>query len=320
MQDTIELNTTLPPELAGKRLDQALACVFPAYSRSRLQQWIKQGQVKVNNALARPRDTVRGGEWVVLVAETETAVVWQAQPLPLEIVYEDEAIIVVNKPAGLVVHPAAGNRDGTLVNALLNHAPELAEIPRAGIVHRLDKDTSGLLVVARTLAAHHGLVQQLHARQVTRQYRAIVVGVMTGGGTIKAPIHRHPVDRKRMAVVPTGKPAITHYRVWARFRAHTDVACRLETGRTHQIRVHLAHSGYPLLGDPAYGKRLHIPRESGEELTTALRHFKRQALHAARLGLLHPQRKQAMSWEAPLPEDMSTLLALLEQDRQRHAH
>ncbi|KFI21753.1 23S rRNA pseudouridine(1911/1915/1917) synthase RluD [Nitrosococcus oceani] len=318
MRETIELSITLPSELAGKRLDQALAQVFPAYSRSRLQQWIKHGQVKVNDAPARPRDTVQGGEWIVVMAEAEAEVIWKSQPLPLEIRYEDEAIIVVNKPAGLVVHPAAGNRDGTLVNALLHHAPELEGIPRAGIVHRLDKDTSGLLVVARNLVAHHGLVRQLQARQITREYQAIAVGVMTGGGRIEAPIQRHPVHRKRMAVISTGKPALTHYRVLNRFRVHTHVSCRLETGRTHQIRVHLAHIGYPLLGDPTYGKRLHIPRESSEELSTALRHFKRQALHAARLGLVHPEKKQEMRWESPLPEDMATLLVLLEQDRQRH--
>lgn len=315
MLETIELTATLPPELAGKRLDQALASVFPAYSRSRLQQWIKHGQIKVNDAPARPRDTVRGGEWVVLIAATEAEVIWRPQPLPLEIVYEDEAVIVVNKPAGLVVHPGAGNPSGTLVNALLNHAPELAEIPRAGIVHRLDKDTTGLLVVARTLTAHHALVQQLQARQVTREYLAIAAGVMTAGGTVKAPIRRHPVDRKRMAVGAVGKPAATHYRIVTRFRAYTEVLCRLETGRTHQIRVHLAHIGYPLLGDPSYGKRLHIPPDSGEELAAALRNFKRQALHAARLALVHPGRRQKLSWEAPLPADMATLLSLLERDR-----
>jgi 23S rRNA pseudouridine1911/1915/1917 synthase len=245
-------------------------------------------------------------------------VIWQAQSLPLDIIYEDKAIIIVNKPAGLVVHPAVGNRDGTLVNALLNHAPELENVPRAGIVHRLDKDTTGLLVVARNLSAHHALVRQLQARQVSREYRAITVGIMTGGGTVEAPIDRHPVNRKRMAVAPLGKPAVTHYRVLTRFRAHTYTSCRLETGRTHQIRVHLAHISYPLLGDPTYGKRLHIPKESKEEFTMALRNFKRQALHATRLALTHPLSGQEVSWEAPLPNDMATLLALLEQDRQNH--
>jgi 23S rRNA pseudouridine1911/1915/1917 synthase len=255
---------------------------------------------------------------VVLIAEAEAEVIWQAQPLPLNIIYEDKAIIIVNKPAGLVVHPAVGNRDGTLVNALLNHAPELEEIPRAGIVHRLDKDTTGLLVVARTLPAHHALIRQLQARQVRREYRAITVGIMTGGGTVEAPIDRHPVNRKRMAVAPLGKPAVTHYRVLTRFRAHTYALCRLETGRTHQIRVHLAHISYPLLGDPTYGKRLHIPTQSGEELIAALRNFKRQALHAARLALMHPLSGEEASWEAPLPDDMATLLTLLEQDQQNH--
>lgn len=314
MQETSKLTVILPAELAGKRLDQALACVFPAYSRSRLQHWIKHGQVKVNNATARPRDTVRGGEQIVLMAATETEVVWCAQPLPLNIVYEDNTLIVVNKPPGLVVHPAVGNPEGTLVNALLHHAPELGEIPRAGIVHRLDKETTGLLVVARTLSAHHALVQQLQSRQVMREYRAVTVGVMTGGGTIDAPIGRHSVDRKRMAVTPSGKPAITHYRVTARFRGHTYISCRLETGRTHQIRVHLAHIGYPLVGDPAYGKRLYIPKGSGEELITTLRNFKRQALHASRLALTHPLSGQEIGWEAPPPEDMTILLSMLERN------
>jgi 23S rRNA pseudouridine1911/1915/1917 synthase len=318
MREAIELSTTLPPELAGKRLDQALAHVFPAYSRTRLQQWVKQGQIRVNDAPARPRDTVLGGERVILFAETEAEVIWQAQPLPLDIIYEDKAVIVVNKPAGLVVHPAVGNRDGTLVNALLNHAPELEKVPRAGIVHRLDKDTTGLLVVARTLPAHYALVKQLQAHQISREYRAITVGTMTGGGTVNAPIARHPINRKRMAVAPLGKPAVTHYRVLTRFRAHTYTACFLETGRTHQIRVHLAHINYPLLGDPTYGKRLHIPMKSGEEIIAALRSFRRQALHATRLTLTHPLSGRKISWEAPLPKDMVILLALLEQDWQSH--
>lgn len=315
MQEALELTAILPPELAGRRLDQALACVFPAYSRSRIQQWIKRGQVRVNDATARPRDTIRGGEQVVLIPATEVEVAWRAEPLPLDIVYEDSTLIVVNKPAGLVVHPAAGNPKGTLVNALLHYAPELEEIPRAGIVHRLDKDTTGLLVIARTLSAHHALAQQLQARQVIREYRAITASVMTGGGMIDAPIGRHPVDRKRMAVMPSGKPAVTHYRVIARFRGHTYILCRLETGRTHQIRVHLAHIGYPLVGDPAYGKRVYIPKGSGEELSTALRNFKRQALHAAHLAFFHPLSGQEVSWEVSPPEDMAALLRILDRDR-----
>jgi 23S rRNA pseudouridine1911/1915/1917 synthase len=315
VQETSEFTITLPSELAGKRLDQALAHVFPAYSRSRLQQWIKEGQIKVNEATARPRDTVRGGERIVLIATTEAEVIWRGQPLPLDIVYEDEAIIVINKSAGVVVHPAVGNRDGTLVNALLHYAPELEKIPRAGIVHRLDKDTSGLLVIARTLPAHNALIQQLQARRVTREYRAISTGVMTGGGAVNAPIGRHPVDRKRMAVSPSGKSAITHYRVKIRFRAHTYLSCRLETGRTHQIRVHLAHIGYPLLGDLTYGRRLYLPKGSSEELIATLRNFKRQALHAVHLALIHPLRDEKACWEAPLPPDMATVLSVLEQDR-----
>ena len=318
MQETSEFITILPAELAGKRLDQALAHVFPAYSRSRLQQWVKEGQIKVNEAIARPRDTVRGGERVVLIATTEAEVIWRGQSLPLDIIYEDEAIIVINKSAGVVVHPGAGNRDGTLVNALLHHAPELEKVPRAGIVHRLDKDTTGLLVVARTLPSHNALIQQLQRRRVIREYRAISTGVMTGGGTVNAPIHRHPVDRKRMAVSPSGKPAITHYRVKTLFRAHTYLSCHLETGRTHQIRVHLAHIGYPLLGDPTYGRRLCLPKGSSEKLIATLRNLKRQALHAVRLALIHPLRDQEVCWEAPLPQDMKTILAMLEQDQLTH--
>ncbi|BAW79791.1 pseudouridine synthase RluD [Candidatus Nitrosoglobus terrae] len=320
MQETIELSAILPSGLAGKRLDQALACVFPTYSRTRLQQWIKQGKIRVNNTLAYPRYPVLGGEHIVLIAETEAEVIWRAQPLPLNIVYEDEAIIVVNKPAGLVVHPGAGNHDGTLVNALLNHAPELEVIPRAGIIHRLDKDTTGLLVVARTLSAHHILVRQLQTQQINREYRAITAGVMTGGGSINAPIARHSINRKKMAIASLGKPAVTHYRILTRFCAHTYVACILETGRTHQIRVHLAHINYPLLGDPLYGKRLHTPIGSSEKVITALRNFKRQALHAIHLTLTHPITNQKISWEVPLPRDIADLLILLEEDQQQKSH
>jgi len=319
VRETIKLTATLPRELAGKRLDQALTHIFPAYSRSRLQRWIKDGQIQVNEMTARPRDIVHGNEQVLLTATSEGEIPWQGQALPLDIVHEDEAILVVNKAAGCVVHPAAGNRDGTLVNALLHHAPELEKVPRAGIVHRLDKDTTGLLVVARTLPAHHTLIQQLQTRRVIREYRAISAGVMTGGGTVDAPLGRHPFDRKRMAVVPAGgKPALTHYRVRGRFRAHTYISCYLDTGRTHQIRVHLAHIGYPLLGDPTYGKRPHLLKGGNEKINTALRNFKRQALHAVRLAFLHPLTGQEVCWKAPLPEDMAIVLSLLEQDRKDH--
>ncbi|HHM04875.1 MAG TPA: 23S rRNA pseudouridine(1911/1915/1917) synthase RluD [Gammaproteobacteria bacterium] len=313
------LSATVPLSVAGRRLDQALAALFPAYSRSRLQQWIKAGRVTVNGRVLRGRARLSGGERVVVEVVAEQAVSWQAQSLPLAVVYEDDSLLVINKPPGVVVHPAAGNWDGTLVNALLHHAPELERLPRAGVVHRLDKDTSGLLVVARTLAAQKSLVAQLQARTVSREYAAVVVGALVAGGTVDAPIGRHPVDRKRMAVVPRGKPAISHYRVQGRFRAHTHIAVRLETGRTHQIRVHLAHIRHPLVGDATYGGRARLPSGAGDALIQALRGFPRQALHARRLALRHPRRGEPVSWEAPLPDDICQLLAALKADTDAQA-
>jgi len=314
MTKSLSLSTRIPDELAGVRLDQALASLFPDYSRARLQGWIRAGQVRLDTRVPRPRDRVAGGELVAIEAELEAHDNWEAQPIHLEIVYEDEGILVINKPAGLVVHPAAGNYDGTLVNALLHYAPELALLPRAGLVHRLDKDTSGLLVVARTLPAHTRLVEQLQARAMGREYEAVCSGVLTAGGTVEAPIGRHPVQRKRMAVVPGGKPAVTHYRVVERFRAHTRLRVRLETGRTHQIRVHMAHVHHPLLGDPVYGGRLALPKGATPALVDTLRSFRRQALHAWRLQLTHPITGEEMAWEAPLPEDLEQLLEVLRQD------
>lgn len=314
-QRTEHLHGEVPDSLAGQRLDQALAQLFSQYSRSRLQQWLKQGCVRVDGRQWRPRDKVMGGERIEIEAQLEEQGDWQAQPIELDIVYEDEALIVLNKPAGLVVHPAAGNPEGTMLNALLHHDPELATVPRAGIVHRLDKETTGLLVVARTLASQKQLVEQLQARRFEREYRAVVNGVMTAGGTIEEPIGRHPVQRKRMAVVQNGKPAITHYRVEQRFRAHTHIRVNLETGRTHQIRVHMAHIHHPLVGDPVYGGRLRLPKGAGEELIEILRGFKRQALHASRLGLKHPLSGEMMHWEQPLPADMSALIHALDEDR-----
>ncbi len=299
---------------AGQRVDQVLSLGFPEFSRSRLQQWIKQGRVKLQGEACRAKDRVKGGESLSLQPVVEPRGEDRPETMDLDLVYEDESLIVINKPAGLVVHPAAGNLSGTLLNGLLAHAPELQAIPRAGIVHRLDKDTSGLLVVARTLEAHNALVRQLQARTVKREYRAIAQGVLISGGTIEAPIGRHPVNRLRMAVVPQGKQAITHYRVVQRFRAHTDLQVRLETGRTHQIRVHMSHIHHPLLGDPLYGGRLKIPEGAGTEMQEGLQNFRRQALHAARLGLLHPVSGEPLSWEAPLPEDMRVLLQVLARD------
>jgi 23S rRNA pseudouridine1911/1915/1917 synthase len=291
---------TLPAGLDGMRFDQALAHALPRYSRSRLKAWIDAGRVTIDGQVAGARQKVWGGERVTVDAAPEPReIAYAAEPIALAIVYEDAALVVVDKPAGLVVHPGSGNWEGTLLNALLHHAPELAAVPRAGIVHRLDKDTSGLLVVARTLTAQTDLVRQLQARTVRREYLALACGDIARGGTVDAPIGRHPTRRTTMAVVPAGKPARTHYEVVERFGDATLLRCRLETGRTHQIRVHLAALGHPLVGDPAYGrKKGPVP-------------FARQALHAARLGLVHPVSGEACSWTSPLPADFTALLAAL---------
>lgn len=300
--------------MAGERLDLVLVQLFPDYSRSRLQKWIKDGNVTVDQKKLRPKDTVFGGETVEVSVVLEDETQWQAQEIPLDVVYEDQSIIVINKPADFVVHPGAGNRDGTMGNALLHRYPELESVPRAGVIHRLDKDTTGLLVIARTLTAQKSLVEQLQAREFEREYAALVVGVMTAGGTVDEPIGRHPSQRLKMAVVNNGKEAVTHYRVMERFRAHTLVKVNLETGRTHQIRVHMAFINYPLVGDPLYGKRLHIPAGCSPQFAEALRQFKRQALHAAKLGLVHPSTGEFMQWESPLPEDMDQLIIAARED------
>lgn len=303
-----KINITIPPEMVGYRLDKALAELCPSYSRGRLQQWIRDGYVLVNNSPSRAKNKLQGGEDIKIATQITKEVPWQAQKLPLNILYEDEDLLIINKPAGIVVHPGAGNPDNTLVNALLYYAPELEQIPRAGIIHRIDKDTSGLLVVARSLTAHADLVQKLQNREFIREYEAIVNGVMVAGNTIEAPIGRHPTQRLRMAVVENGKPAITHYRIIERYRSHTHISVKLETGRTHQIRVHMAYKRYPLLGDPVYGGRLY-----------RFKNFKRQALHAASLGFNHPNSGEFMQWTASLPDDMLNLLAELKQDKQEHA-
>ncbi len=318
MESGQRLAAVIPRESAGQRFDRVLAELFPDYSRSRLSRWIKGGQVKLDGRCCSPDQRVLGGERVELVVSPEPQERWEAQAIELNVVYEDDAILVVDKPAGLVVHPAAGNPDGTLLNALLHHAPELAEVPRAGIVHRLDKETSGLLVVARTVGSHLRLVEQLQERSVSRCYSAVVVGVPTSGGTVDAPIGRHRVDRKRMAVTGQGKPAVTHYRVAERFRAHALLDVRLETGRTHQIRVHMAHIRHPLVGDPVYGGRSRIPAGCGEALREELRGFRRQALHAGRLGITHPASGERMEWQVPLPEDMARLIHTLRADSRSH--
>ncbi|HCU2028583.1 TPA: 23S rRNA pseudouridine(1911/1915/1917) synthase RluD [Pseudomonas aeruginosa] len=316
MSDMIQRAAEVPFELGGQRLDQIAAQLFPEHSRSRLAGWIKDGRLTVDGAVLRPRDIVHSGAQLVLEAEQEAQGEWVAQDIELDIVYEDEHILVIDKPAGLVVHPAAGHQDGTLLNALLYHVPDIANVPRAGIVHRLDKDTTGLMVVAKTLEAHTKLVAQLQARSVSRIYEAIVIGVITSGGTIDAPIGRHGVQRQKMAVVDAGKVAVSHYRVLERFRAHTHTRIKLETGRTHQIRVHMSHIGYPLVGDPVYGGRFRIPPVASQTLVQTLREFPRQALHARFLELDHPATGVRMKWESPLPEDFLWLLSLLRQDRE----
>jgi 23S rRNA pseudouridine1911/1915/1917 synthase len=309
----------VPGEFAGQRLDSALASMFPDYSRSRLQQWIRDGQVLLDGQVVKPKTRLVGEEVLQMhVQQQQQDDRLLPQDIPLDVVFEDEDIIVLDKPAGLVVHPAAGHADGTLVNALLHFDAGLARIPRAGIVHRLDKDTTGLMVVARNLRAHKHLVAELQQRTVTREYQAIVQGVMTAGGSVDAPVGRHTRDRVRMCVRSDGKPALTHYRVITRFREHTHIQLKLESGRTHQIRVHMQYIRHPVLGDPVYGGRQRIPSQADDELITQLRAFKRQALHAFRLSLIHPASGKQLSWKSPLPHDMAQLLAVLQRDSERH--
>ncbi len=312
------LTAQVPLAAAGRRFDQVLAELFPDFSRSRLSDWIKSGDALLAGRNVRPRDLVRGGEEVTVSVQLQADTRSAPEPIALDIVYQDADLIVLNKPAGLVVHPGAGNPAGTLVNALLHHDPKLAELPRAGVVHRLDKDTSGLMVVARSLRAHTALVEQLSGRQVKRQYLAVVVGTMVAGGTVDAPIGRHPSDRIRQAVVHNGRDAVTHYRVREKFRAHTLVECRLETGRTHQIRVHMQHGRYPLIGDPLYGGPLKLPKAATDRLIAALRGFRRQALHAEKLGFEHPASGENLQFESTMPADMQDLLAALREDSAEH--
>ena len=309
--------TTIPAELAGLRLDKALARMFPEYSRSRLKEWLLAGAITVDGNSWRPRDAVEGGESVALELPAEVSVRAEPESMALQVAHEDSDLLVINKPAGLVVHPGAGNPAGTLMNGLLHHAPELEEIPRAGIIHRLDKDTSGLLLVAKTLQAHTALVRLLADREISRQYIAVCNGVLTGGGVIREPISRHPTDRKRMSVQQNGKAAVTHFTVRERFAAYTCVDVKLETGRTHQIRVHFAYRRHALVGDPVYGGRLALPKGASEELIQTLRRFKRQALHATRLAFDHPATGKTLALEAAAPEDFQTLIEVLRADAQR---
>ncbi|WP_115530963.1 23S rRNA pseudouridine(1911/1915/1917) synthase RluD [Xanthomonas campestris] len=309
----------VPDSAAGRRFDAVLAELFPEFSRSRLSEWIKSGDALLDGETARPRDTLRGGETVQVQVVLETQTHAAPQDIPLNVLYEDDQVLVIDKPAGLVVHPGAGNPDGTLVNALLFRDPNLAAVPRAGVVHRLDKDTSGVMVVARTLQAQTALVEQLSARDVHRQYLAVVVGALVSGGTADAPIDRHPRDRLKMAVRDDGRDAVTHYRLRERFRAHTALECRLETGRTHQIRVHMAHLKSPIVGDPLYGGALKLPKGATDTLVAELRGFKRQALHAETLEFLPPVSGEPVRASAPVPEDLQRLMNALREDSARAA-
>jgi len=307
----------LTEESAGKRLDVVIAELFPEYSRSRLKIWIQQGQVLINGKVAKPKTKISGDEELQLSVQTiESETDCEAEDIPLNIVYQDDDIIVINKPADFVVHPAAGHYTGTLQNALLHFDESLAAIPRAGIVHRIDKDTTGLMVVARNLSSHKYLVDQIQRHEIVREYQAVVHGVMTGGGMVAQPIGRHPRDRIKMAVRENGREAITHYRLLERFREHSHIKVQLETGRTHQIRVHMSYLRHPLVGDPVSAGRHRVPAGAQPDLLNYLQAFKRQALHAWRLTLVHPDHGEEVSFEAPLPDDMTQLLALLQSDMQ----
>ena len=310
------LEALVPIQCHGMRLDQVAAELFPDYSRNRLATWIKEGRLMVDGRTVKPRDKATASAQVTLMVTHESVIDWQPQRLPLDIIFEDEHILVVNKPAGVVVHPAAGHADGTLVNALLAHAPELDALPRGGIVHRLDKETSGIMFVARTSLAHKSLVAQLSERTVSRTYCAVCAGALTGGGKIDAPIDRHPTARTKMAVVADGKPAVTHYRIAHRFKHHTQLQVNLETGRTHQIRVHMAHRKWPLIGDPIYGGRQRVPAGASDLLISTLRGFPRQALHAQALEFEHPASGDWMEFETDLPDDLVNLLEVLEREDQ----
>ena len=315
MAQQVKLNATVSESQLGQRLDQALAELFPDYSRSRIKEWILDRRVTVNGVIIdKPKEKVLGSEQIAIDAEIEEEARWEAQDIPLDIVYEDEDILVINKPRGLVVHPGAGNPDGTVLNALLHYFPAIADVPRAGIVHRLDKDTTGLMVVAKTVPAQTHLVESLQLREITREYEAVAIGRMTAGGTVDEPISRHSTKRTHMAVHPTGKPATTHYRIMEHFRVHTRLRLRLETGRTHQIRVHMAHINHPLVGDQLYGGRPRPPKGASESFIAMLRKFDRQALHATMLRLYHPISGIEMEWHAPLPQDMVDLIAEMKAD------
>ncbi|OTP83320.1 23S rRNA pseudouridine(1911/1915/1917) synthase RluD [Gilliamella apicola] len=315
----LKLSTEIEQPQLGMRLDQALSELFPDYSRSRIKDWIVNNKVTVNNIIVnKPKERVLGGEKISIIAEIEEENYHQPEDIKLNIVYEDDDILVINKPRDLVVHPGAGNPNGTVLNALLHYYPEISRVPRAGIVHRLDKDTTGLMVVAKTIVAQTHLVESLQLREITREYEAVAMGIITAGGTVNQPITRHPTKRTHMAVFPTGKPAVTHYRVMEKYRLHTRLRLRLETGRTHQIRVHMSHIAHPLVGDPLYGGRPRPPKGASESFIQTLRDFDRQALHATMLRLFHPVSGEQMEWHAPIPDDMQKLIQALQEDTELH--
>lgn len=315
-KEHIQLQAEVPENLDDSRFDVVASAIFSQYSRSRLQQWIKSGDLTVDGEALKAKEKVYQGQVLAVDVVLETPdEVDKAQDIALNIIFEDESIIIINKPVGMVVHPGAGNANNTLMNALLFHCPELTHVPRAGIVHRLDKDTSGLMVVAKTLESHNSLVEQLQEREMGRQYYALVQGIMTAGGTVEAAIGRHPHNRQKQAVNGSGaKEAITHYRVVKKFRSHTLIRCQLETGRTHQIRVHMTHIRFPLVGDKVYG-RLRMPKACSPALMEVLQQFPRQALHAFKLELVHPMTDQVCSWEIDLPDDITALMEMLKQDQ-----
>lgn len=309
----------IPIEFQGKRLDATVSQLLKQYSRNLIKQWILEGKLLQNGNAVKPKDPVADGDIIIVEATLESQISNPAQSLPLDIVFEDDQLLVINKPAGLVVHPGAGNQDHTLMNALLHYDPNLEYLPRAGIVHRLDKETSGLMVIAKTLETHTYLIDLMQHHEVKRTYESVIWGPCISGATINAPMGRHPKHRIRMAVVNDGKPAITHFRLIERFREHTHVRVMLETGRTHQIRVHMAHIRHPVVGDPVYGGRFKLPPKATPELVDELRNFKRQALHAAELTLEHPITHELMTWKAPLPQDMQHLLICLKYDTTKNA-
>ena len=311
------LTITIPEELADERLDVALTKLLPDYSRSQIKLWIDEGLVTQDGHPIKAKTRARAGDEIQLTPVIKPQPEWIAQKIPLAIVYEDEAVLVINKPPGLVVHPGAGNAHSTLLNAILHHLPELNQLPRAGILHRLDKDTSGLLIIAKTATALRHLSLQLKERTLSREYQTIVYGELISGGTVNAAIDRHPMQRKRMAVVETGKTAITHYRIMEKYRSLTRLKVKLETGRTHQIRVHMSHIRHPIAGDTVYGGRVQLAKGMSEELILALRGFRRQALHAFAVGFTHPVTEEWLSLEAPLPDDMQALIEVLREDTKR---